>query len=70
MEHVNYMQVAMWVHCLRCHKNIHKDDLQLHVYKTCPNKDDERLPANLQAMCLCLRPDFHFVPEREGLTWE
>lgn len=68
-QQANYMQVAAWVHCLRCHKTYHRDDTMLHFYTTCPNKDDRALPANLQMACLCLMPDFDFVPDREGLTW-
>lgn len=67
MESINYMQMAMWVHCLRCHKNVHVDDSTQHFYKTCT---EPRIPAGVDLLCLCLRPDFNFVPEREGLTWE
>lgn len=64
MTSVNYMQVASWTHCLRCHKNVHKEDTLLHFYTTCQFK--EKIAAY---PCLCLMPDFDFIPEREGLTW-
>lgn len=64
MEQINYMKLGMWTHCLRCHKNVHKDDNIQHFYTSCPNKDVEA-----KYPCDCIMPEFDFVPDKEGLQW-
>lgn len=37
----NFLEVGKEFHCLRCHKDIPRDDFVEHTLEKCPKKDEE-----------------------------